>query len=120
MIPVSEIMAKLTPERRNEIEDMAQQLIAEELTYRELRKAYSKTRVHVAKKLRMKPENVSRIEKRADFLLATLTNYVEEMGGTLQLVAELPHKPPVVVTGFGDLDTRDVEEIVGEDMPASC
>ena len=119
MIPVSEIMAKLPPERRKEIEEMARQLIAEESTFRELRKAYSKTQVHLAKKLRMKPENVSRIEKRADLLLATLTNYVEEMGGTLRLVAELPDRPPVAVTQFGDLDTGDVGELLGVGMSAA-
>ena len=111
VIPVSEIMAKLPPEERRKVEELGQQLLAEEMTYRDLRKAYSKTQAHIAKKLRIKLEGVSRIEKRADLLLATLTEYVEAMGGTLRLVAESPDRLPVMVTGFGDLNGGDVGSI---------
>ncbi len=105
MTTLAEIMNKLPPERRKRIEEHAQELISEELTLRDLRKARAKTQAHLAQKLRIKQENVSRIEKRTDLLLSTLTSYVESMGGKLRLVAEFPDRPPVTLTGIGDLNT---------------
>jgi hypothetical protein len=37
------------------------------------------------------------LEKRSDMLLSTLRRYVEAMGGTLELVAQFPNRPPVVI-----------------------
>ena len=42
-------------------------------------------------------ENVSRLERRADLLLSTLSSYVEAMGGKLRLVAEFPSRRPVAI-----------------------
>jgi signal transduction histidine kinase len=36
-----------------------------------------------------KQTNVSRLEKRADMKLSTLRDYVEALGGTLQIVADV-------------------------------
>jgi hypothetical protein len=52
--------------------------------------------------LGVEQENVSRIERRADFLLSTLANYVAAMGGKLRLIAEFPNRKPVAVA-LGDL-----------------
>ena len=49
----------------------------------------------MAKKLKVGQDTVSRVEKRTDMLLSTLSGYVEAMGGELNLVAEFPHRPPV-------------------------
>ena len=61
----------------------------------------------MAKELGINQENVSRIEKRSDLLLSTLSGYVEAMGGTLRLVAEFPDRPPVALTGIAALDKED-------------
>jgi len=42
-------------------------------------------------------ENVSRLERRADLLLSTLSSYVAAMGGRLRLVAEFPNRRPVAI-----------------------
>ena len=76
----------------------------EEMSLQDLRKARKQTQVHVAKELGIKQENVSRIEKRADLLLSTLSGYVEAMGGKLRLVAEFPDRPPIALTGIAALD----------------
>jgi hypothetical protein len=44
---------------------------------------------------------ISRLEKRSDMLLSTLRHYVESMGGKLDLVAQLPNRPPVVIKHLG-------------------
>lgn len=105
MKTLADIMSMLPVDERARVEELARELISEEMTLRDLRKARERTQVHIAKKLRIKQENVSRIEKRTDLLLSTLTSYVEAMGGKLRLVAEFPDRPPVVLTGIGDLDT---------------
>ena len=40
---------------------------------------------------------MSRLERRADLLLSTLSSYVAAMGGKLRLVAEFPNRHPVAI-----------------------
>ena len=77
----------------------AAQLIAEEMTLRELRHARKLTQVRMAKTLGITQDSVSRLEKRSDLLLSTLRKTVEAMGGNLSLVAEFPDREPVVLSG---------------------
>ncbi|MDD9986717.1 MAG: XRE family transcriptional regulator [Spirochaetaceae bacterium] len=94
----------LPEDRRKRVEELADALIAEEMTLRDLRKARNQTQTRVAKKLGINQENVSRIEQRSDLLLSTLSGYVEAMGGKLHLVAEFPDRPPIALTGIAALD----------------
>ena len=104
MTTLKERMDELPSARREKVEARAADLVAEEMSLRDLRKALEQTQVRVARELGIKQENVSRIEKRTDLLISTLRNYVEAMGGKLRLVAEFPDRPPVVVTGIASLD----------------
>lgn len=97
-------MKALPAKRRKKIAARASQLIAEELSLRDLRKARAKTQVAVAKELGIKQEGVSRLEKRSDLMLSTLRNYIEAMGGELHLVAEFPDRPPVHLQGLAVID----------------
>jgi len=90
--------------RRKKIEARTQELVAEEMALRELRKAHHRTQTSMAKQLGITQDGVSRLEKRSDLLLSTLRNYVKAMGGDLHLVAEFPDQPPVMLTGFSDID----------------
>ena len=93
----------LPEDRRKEVEKLADALIAEEMTLRDLRKARNQTQARVAEKLGINQENVSRIEQRSDLLISTLSGYVEAMGGKLNLVAEFPDRPPVTLSGIAAL-----------------
>ncbi len=104
MKTLTERLDKLPPARRKKVEERAKELIAEEMSLRDLRKARKQTQMHVAKELGINQENVSRIEKRSDLLISTLSGYVEAMGGKLSLVAEFPDRPPVALTGIATLD----------------
>ncbi len=97
-------MEFLPEDRRKRIEEVADALIAEEMTLRDLRKARNQTQARVAERLGINQENVSRIEQRSDLLLSTLSGYVEAMGGKLNLVAEFPDRPPITLTGIAALD----------------
>ena len=83
------------------------ELIAEEMTLRELRKARQLTQVNVARKLGISQDGVSRLEQRSDLLLSTLRKTVEAMGGNLSLIAKFPDRPPVELAGLADNDPSD-------------
>jgi hypothetical protein len=97
---VDDIIRKLTPTQRKKIEARAAQLIAEEMTLRQLRQACKLTQQKVAKSLRIGQEGVSKIERRSDLLISTLRDYVQAMGGQLSLVVEFPDRKPVVLSGI--------------------
>jgi transcriptional regulator with XRE-family HTH domain len=97
-----EVMAKLSPERRARIEARTEELIEEEMTLRDLRQVQHLTQERVADILGIEQDSVSRMERRADMLLSTMSSYVEAMGGRLRLIAEFPNLHPYLVK-LGDL-----------------
>jgi hypothetical protein len=94
----------LSPARRRKVEERAAQLIAEEMSLRELRRAHKLTQERLAETLGVGQDQVSRLEQRSDLLLSTLRGYVEAMGGRLTLIAEFPKRKPVVLSGIAALD----------------
>ena len=106
MTTLTEMMDRLPDERRRRVEDRARDLISQEMSLRDLRKARNRTQDRVARELGINQESVSRLERRADLLLSTLNGYVEAMGGRLTLVAEFPDRPPVTLRGIGALEDR--------------
>ena len=103
---VNDAIKKLSPMQRRKVEVRAAELIAEEMSLRELRRARKLTQVRMAKKLGITQDSVSRLEKRSDLLLSTLRKTVEAMGGNLALVAEFPDREPVVLSGIAGDDAR--------------
>jgi len=101
---VDDKINKLSPSQRKKVEARAAQLIAEEMTLRELRHARKLTQVRMAKTLGITQDSVSRLEKRSDLLLSTLRKTVQAMGGNLSLVAEFPDRAPVVLSGIAGDD----------------
>jgi transcriptional regulator with XRE-family HTH domain len=55
-----------------------------------MRKARSMTQVAVAERLHVDQGSVSKLEGRTDMYLSTLREYVEALGGTLELRADFP------------------------------
>jgi DNA-binding Xre family transcriptional regulator len=105
-VNVDDKITKLSPTKRRKVEARAVELIAEEMTLRELRHARKLTQVRIAKKRGITQDSVSRLEKRSDVLLSTLRKTVEAMGGNLSLVAEFPDRAPVVLSGIAEDDSR--------------
>jgi len=102
-VSLQDMMAHLTPEQRAYIEQRSYEIEKEHLSMQELRKAQSLTQKRMAEMLNIGQENISRLEKRSDLMLSTLTSYIEAMGGHLKLLVEFPGRPPVYLKGFGDL-----------------
>src|SRR5437763_17110688 len=92
--------------QRKKVEARAAELIAEEMTLQELRRARKLTQVSVAKALGITQDSVSRLEKRSDILLSTLRKTVQVMGGNLSIVAEFPDRAPVVLSGIAEAGPR--------------
>jgi transcriptional regulator with XRE-family HTH domain len=105
-VSLDEVLTRMTPAQRARVKARAQELIEEELTLRDLRQAQHLTQERMAELLGVEQENVSRIERRADLLLSTLSSYVAAMGGKLRLVAEFPNRKPVTVA-LGDLRSEE-------------
>lgn len=101
-ITIDDFMKDFTPEERAKIAARTAELIEEELTLRDLRQAQHLTQERMAALMGVEQENVSRLERRADLLLSTLSSYVAAMGGKLRLVAEFPDRRPVAIA-LGDI-----------------
>ena len=90
---LEQFMADLPTKRRTAIESRAGNLA----TLKDLRQAVEQTQQELAATLGVGQDTISRLEKRSDMLLSTMRRYVEAMGGTLELVAQFPNRPPVVI-----------------------
>lgn len=103
---LNEKLAALSAPRRKKVEARAAELIAEEISLRELRRVHRLTQKRMAEKLGIGQEGVSRLEQRSDLLLSTLRSYVQAMGGTLSIVAEFPNRKPMVLAGLSSLESN--------------
>jgi|SRR6516162_2577536 DNA-binding XRE family transcriptional regulator len=91
-VNVNEIIRRLSPAERKRVKDRAAEIIAEEMSLRDLRKARKLTQTRIAKKLGITQDSVSRLEKRSDLLLSTLRKTVKAMGGDVRIIAEFPDR----------------------------
>lgn len=100
---LQKIWDRLPEERKRRIHARAKELEVEYLSLQELRAKAGITQANVCKVLKMEQGNISRLEKNSDMLLSTLRKYIEAVGGKLNLIVELPNKPPIALGGIGDL-----------------
>jgi DNA-binding XRE family transcriptional regulator len=101
-VNVNEIIRKLRPAERKKVEGRAAEIIAEEMSLRDLRKARKLTQARVAKTLGITQDSVSRLEKRSDLLLSTLRKAVKAMGGDVRIIAEFPDRAPVTLSEMSE------------------
>lgn len=88
----------------------AKELLAEYETLQKLRKARALTQEHVARSLGKTQVTIAQLEKRSDFLLSTLREYVSALGGELDLVVRFEGHPPVKLAGIGADDPQDLRQ----------
>ena len=99
--PFNELTKDFTPERRQRIEAMKRELLAE-MPLHELRRARALTQRALAKTLKVNQPAVAKIEQRADVYVSSLRSYIEAVGGRLKIIAEFP-EGEVAITNFSDL-----------------
>lgn len=61
----------------------------------ELRRSLGLTQVQLGRRLGKPQEEISRIEQRSDLRLSTLRDYVEALGGALELRCQLPNRAAI-------------------------
>ncbi|WP_414834080.1 XRE family transcriptional regulator [Afifella sp. YEN Y35] len=104
---LDEIIATLPRERRKRVDDRFAELVDEVESLASLRRAVGKAQAEIATAMKIKQPSVSKIEKQTDMYLSTLRNYVEALGGELDLVVRFPSRVPVRVGALSDLASAD-------------
>jgi len=94
---LDDLIASLPKDRQARVQARVMELT----TLKDLRLAAQQTQVQMAAALGVRQDTISRLEKRSDMLLSTMRQYVESMGGQLELVAKFPDRPPVVIKHIG-------------------
>lgn len=90
MRTLDQMMENLSPERRERVEAMAEELI-QEAYLATLREELNLSQQKIADALGISQPAVAKIEQKDnDPRLSTLKRYVEAMGGKLKLAVELP------------------------------
>lgn len=112
-VSLQTMLDRLPAGRRTGVETRAAELIAEETTLAELRKAQKLTQQKMAKLLGIRQESVSNIENRADLLLSTLQSFVRAAGGELSLRVTFPDKRVVELTTLRTAGKRGVNSVRG-------
>lgn len=85
----SELRAMMSPEAKAEARALADSDL-KKMPLHELRAARHLTQQQLAQSLDMTQAAVSQLEKRTDVYLSTLENFVEAMGGRLEMYAVFP------------------------------
>jgi len=102
----SELRARMRPEARAVAHERAiEMLMATPLS--ELRRAMEMTQEEIAAILGTTQANVSQMERRPDMYLSTLRQYVEALGGELEVTARFPGREPSLLRLS---DSEEVEE----------
>lgn len=103
-IKFSDYIKTLPKKECDAIAKRSAELIAEEATLQEIRKARRRSQTKVAKALHVNQAAVSKIESRTDMYVSTLRSYIEAMGGKLEITAQFPGSPPVHISQFKELE----------------
>jgi DNA-binding XRE family transcriptional regulator len=85
-----ELQEKMPREGRLRSEASAAKMISE-MGLAELRAAMDMTQESLANALHVKQASISKMERRSDMYISTLSKIIEAMGGELQIVAKMPN-----------------------------
>ncbi len=109
---LNEVISGLPKKRQDSIAARYHALKDEVEGLKALRQAAGKAQGKIASSMKISQPSVSKIEKQADMYLSTLRNYVEAVGGDLQLVVRFPKQEPIHLSGFGEIfDQSKPEDI---------
>lgn len=115
---LDDVMAALPVARQQSIRARGAELVADEMTLRELRKAVGATQAQVASRMGKPQASVSRMEAQSDMLMSTLNQVIASLGGRISIVAELPGRAPVRLSGLGDLALAGLSDVVPNAKPS--
>jgi len=82
--------AKMPRRARLRSEKAARKMLSE-MGLAQLREAMELTQESLAETLHVKQASISKMERRSDMYISTLSKIIEAMGGELQIVANMPN-----------------------------
>ena len=85
----SELRAKMSPEALEKAAGLSQAML-DEMPLQELRRVRALSQEQLARTLGIKQASVSKLERRTDMYIQTLRNYIEAVGGQLEITAKFP------------------------------
>ena len=97
----SELVAKMSPERRDRINNEVKKAIAE-MPLQELRNARGLSQQMLAEALHIQQPAIAKLEKRTDMYISTLRSHINAMGGELEVIARFPDGD-VKISNFSQL-----------------
>jgi transcriptional regulator with XRE-family HTH domain len=107
-ITLEEMKSRLPAERRARIEVRADEIENEIKGLQALRLARASTQVDLANRLHISQASVAKIEKRTNMLLSTLREYIQGLGGELDLVVRFENeRMPLNLNIFTDDDLME-------------
>ncbi len=99
--PFRELTKDFTPERRQRIDEIKRELLAE-MPLHELRRARELTQKDLAETLHITQPAIAKLEQRTDIYVSSLRSYIEAVGGHLKIIAEFP-EGEIAITNFSEV-----------------
>jgi N-methylhydantoinase B/oxoprolinase/acetone carboxylase alpha subunit len=99
--PFNELKKKITPIQLQNIATKVEHLKGE-MSLMELRQARKQTQISLSETLHVGQAAVAKMEKRVDMYVSSLRDFVQAMGGELEVVAKFP-EGNVTISNFASL-----------------
>lgn len=96
------LQERMSPAARARSEAKAEQM-TQEMALSDLRAVLDLTQEHLAAKLHINQAAISKMERRTDMFVSTLRQFIEAMGGELEIRALLPRGKVIVINQFSTL-----------------
>jgi len=93
--PFKNLMEKMSQERRERIEDRAQDILIG-MALQELRQKLQMTQQQLADALNLNQAALSKMENQSDMHVSTLRRILSAMGGKLKIIAQFPDGEVVI------------------------
>jgi len=103
MISYKEKRAQFSPDAQARISAGADELRNELRLLRAIREASGLSQEELAERLEVGQSYISRLERRNNITLATLSAIAHALGGSVEITITLPECPPVKLSGVEEL-----------------
>ena len=113
---LKDVMDGLEPDRRARIGARAEEIHQEYLTLKKLRSHMELTQTALSRNMGVAQATIAQLEQRNDIHVSTLRKYVEALGGTLSIIADMPGQGPVPPTGLGDRRLASADDDSNEEL----
>ena len=113
---LKDVMDGLEPDRRARIGARAKEIHQESLTLKKLRSHMELTQMALARKMGVAQPTIAQLEQRNDIHVSTLRKYIEALGGTLSIIADIPGQGLVLLTGLGDRRLASADNDSNEEL----